>query len=112
MDIHHKHGPLGNWRELAKEIGIIVVGVLIALGGEQAVEAIHHRAEVREVRESLQGEMSFNMASLKDVLEQVSCSTQRLDELERWSTSPQSGHPLRLVRLPDVPRFNIFRTAA
>ncbi|MBV9062475.1 MAG: hypothetical protein JOY77_06055, partial [Alphaproteobacteria bacterium] len=40
MDIH-KPKPIRNWREFLKEVGIIVLGVSIALGAEQAVEAIH-----------------------------------------------------------------------
>ena len=38
--MHHKHGPLGNWREFAKEVGIIVLGAVIALGGEQVWASI------------------------------------------------------------------------
>ena len=45
-------------------------------------------------------------------MEQVACSTQRLEELERWTDSLQTAHPLALARLPQVPRFDIFRTAA
>jgi hypothetical protein len=37
MDVHTPKQPIQSWRELAKEIGIIVVGVLIALGAEQAL---------------------------------------------------------------------------
>ena len=33
--------PLHGWRELAGEVGIIVVGVLIALGAEQLVTTLH-----------------------------------------------------------------------
>ena len=36
MDIH-KPKPIRNWREFLKEVGIIVLGVSIALAGEQAV---------------------------------------------------------------------------
>jgi hypothetical protein len=40
MDIH-KPKPWHGVREVLKEVGTIVVSVLIALGAEQAVEAIH-----------------------------------------------------------------------
>ncbi len=47
MDIR-KPKPIHNWRELAKEVGIIVLGVLIALGAEQGVRLIewHHKSKV------------------------------------------------------------------
>lgn len=34
----HLPKPLHGWREFAGEVGIIVIGVLIALGAEQLVE--------------------------------------------------------------------------
>lgn len=39
MEVHHKSHPIHDWREFLKEIGIIVIGVLIALAAEQGVEA-------------------------------------------------------------------------
>jgi hypothetical protein len=49
MEIHRPKAPHG-WRELAKEVGIIVIGVLIALGAEQVVQRIewHHKTEAAE----------------------------------------------------------------
>lgn len=35
--------PIQGWRQFVGEVGIIVVGVLIALGAEQIVESIHER---------------------------------------------------------------------
>jgi hypothetical protein len=31
----HKPKPVHNWRELASEVGVIVVGIIIALTAEQ-----------------------------------------------------------------------------
>jgi plasmid stability protein len=59
MDIHLPK-PFHNWREFLKEYGIIVLGVLTALGLEQAIEAIHHHSEVQEAREALNREMAHN----------------------------------------------------
>lgn len=39
----HLPKPLHGWRAFAGEVGIIVLGVLIALGAEQLVETIHKR---------------------------------------------------------------------
>ena len=55
MDIH-KPKPWRGWPELAKEIGTIVIGVLIALGAEQSVEWLHWRHEVEAERRSLLAE--------------------------------------------------------
>ncbi|HEY7979664.1 MAG TPA: hypothetical protein VID67_15845 [Rhizomicrobium sp.] len=45
MEIH-KPKAVHGWRELLKEIGIIVIGVVIALGAEQAVESLHWMRQV------------------------------------------------------------------
>ena len=40
MEVHHNRHPVRGWRDFLKEVGIIVLGVLIALGAEQAAVAI------------------------------------------------------------------------
>lgn len=37
--------PLHGWRTFVGEVGIIVLGVLIALGAEQAAQTAHQRHE-------------------------------------------------------------------
>jgi hypothetical protein len=59
MHIHLPKVPHG-WRDVAKEIAIIVVGVLIALFLEQLVEAWHWRHEVAIARENMNGELLFD----------------------------------------------------
>jgi hypothetical protein len=77
MDIH-KPKAVHNWRELLKEIGIIVIGVLIALGAEQAVDTIHWMRQVDAGEDVLKGafvEKAKN-AALRDV--QSDCIARRL----------------------------------
>jgi len=62
MDIH-KPKPWHGWREFLKEYLIIVVGVLTALAGEQAVGAIHRRGEVAKARAALQVEVARDVTS-------------------------------------------------
>jgi len=49
MEIH-KPIPIHSWRELLTEIGVIVIGVAIALAGEQTVEWLHNRSRAAEAR--------------------------------------------------------------
>jgi hypothetical protein len=77
MEIH-KPKAVHNWRELLKEIGIIVIGVLIALGAEQLVDSIHWMRQVDAGEEVLKGafiEKAQN-AALRDV--QSDCIAKRL----------------------------------
>lgn len=79
----HLPKPLHGWREFAGEVGIIVVGVLIALGAEQVVESIHwhHRRELAEnaMRDEL-GNDDGVMASA--LLARTHCVDQMLDRAE------------------------------
>jgi hypothetical protein len=49
--------PLHGWREFTGEVGIIVIGVLIALGAEQVVESFHWNAEAAKARAALRAEV-------------------------------------------------------
>lgn len=60
----HLPKPLHGWREFAGEVGIIVIGVLIALGAEQVVEKLHERQVASETRAALREEIETNLANL------------------------------------------------
>lgn len=57
MEVHMPKA-VENWRELAKEVGIIVIGVLIALGAEQAVQAIEWRHKTEAAEKAMRFELS------------------------------------------------------
>jgi hypothetical protein len=65
LDVHPAHHAATTWREFFIHIATIVLGLLIAVGLEQAVEYIHHRREAREARENIQQEIAINL----DILE-------------------------------------------
>jgi hypothetical protein len=88
--------PLHGWREFAGEVGIIVVGILIALGGEQLVETLHWRQEVADFREAARAEMSMDLATYEFRTKENRCVEARLDELQRWLDSWRAGHKLKL----------------
>lgn len=56
MEIHRPKAIHGV-RELLKEVGIIVLGVLIALGAEQTVEALHWRHKIHDAAAAMRLEM-------------------------------------------------------
>jgi hypothetical protein len=57
LDVHPAHHAASTWREFFIHIATIVLGLLIAIGLEQAVEYIHHRRELRAAREELRAEL-------------------------------------------------------
>jgi len=73
--------PLRGWRQLAWEVGIIVIGVLIALGAQQIVEGFHDRSVAAETRAEVTDELNSDLMSM--VLRQAAepCIERRLNEL-------------------------------
>jgi len=77
----HKPKPVHNWRELLTEIGVVVIGVCIALSAEQAVEWWHWRGQVAEAREVIATEMAQNLVGAIARLRTQGCIERRLDAL-------------------------------
>jgi hypothetical protein len=78
----HLPSPLHGWRAFAGEVGIIVLGVLIALGAQQLVERSRQRADAHDADRAIRGELEQNMAKLRSRWEQRDCVSRRLDELQ------------------------------
>ena len=66
IDVHPPHTAAHSWREFCVHIATIVIGLLIAIGLEQTVEAIHQHREARETHEALQREYEINRRSLSE----------------------------------------------
>ena len=99
MDIH-KPKSVHNWRELAKEIGIIVIGVVIALGAEQAVDAIHWMNQVAVGKGALRAAFVREADNAALRATQNDCIAQRLAYLSQVvQQASDSG------RLPAITAF-------
>jgi len=99
----HLPKPLHGWREFAGEVGIIVIGVLIALGAEQAVQSFHQKAELREAEHAMVKELreddlpqAFTRTAVYD------CYIAQLDDLEKAVASGDRTkvHALAIAYLP------------
>src|SRR5581483_6681060 len=99
MDIH-KPKPWRGLREFLKEIGTIVIGVLIALAGEQAVERLEWAHKVHAAEDAMRadlladdGPQVYQRAAMHD------CLTARLDAIR---AAVETAAPrAELVRLID-----------
>jgi predicted RNase H-like nuclease len=84
MDIH-KPKPWHGVREFLKEYLIIVVGVLTALGAEQAVEWVHQRSEAAEAREVLRAEIEHDVRTIRANTQQDRCMHPYLKRAVAWA---------------------------
>jgi len=53
----HKSKPIHGWRDLLKEVGIIVLGVLIALGAQQIVDDLQWRSKIAGAEAAMRDEL-------------------------------------------------------
>ena len=108
MDIH-KPKPVHSWREFLSEILVIVVGITIALSGEQTVEWLHWEHEVAEARATLRDEIARNLQNLNFIIAEEPCVDRRLAE---------AGHALGVPGAPPLrrpmgqPQYPTMSTAA
>lgn len=93
----HLPKPLHGWRELAGEVGIIVVGVLIALGAEQIVEGFHWRQQMHATRTALYQDAADNLRSVKWRQMQQPCVDRRLTEIARIFEVHAANRPVQLL---------------
>jgi hypothetical protein len=111
----HLPKPLHGWREFAGEVGIIVIGVLIALGAEQLVEQVHQRQEAAQANDIIRGELAFNLGRLQSRLQIRSCVDARISQIERLldtaTTQPKLQGPIWIGR-PQYWTLQAFRWEA
>lgn len=100
------------WRTFAFEISVVVCGILIALGLEQAVEAQHWRGQVREAREALAEELSYNAGVVDFLIEQDACVQARLNLLHDWSRGSATVNSGKLYSLENFPVYVGLRASA
>jgi hypothetical protein len=77
----HLPKPLHGWRAFVGEVGIIVVGVLIALGAQQVVEYFSWQANVRDAKQDLQTELEGDLFAAQERVRLGPCIDRRLNQL-------------------------------
>jgi hypothetical protein len=101
------------WREFVGEVGIIVIGVLIALGAEQIVETLHERRVAAETRNAIRAEFNEGLTSIAVRGRAEPCIARRLREVRQimitWAKTGQFKTPQWVAQAPSfdlaVPRY-------
>ena len=113
----HVHLPKAfhSWREFAKEVGIIVLGVLIALGFEQLVQVWHWHEEARTTRQALVSEIEYSALWAEERLAVQQCLRDRIAQLTakldsqspQWKADPvvlgQARNPIGRITETGIP---------
>jgi hypothetical protein len=89
----HKPKPVHGWREFLTEICIIVIGVLIALSLEQAVENWREHRQYEQARQALRDELEYNVSFLRYRERYEPCTRQRLQDIGLLLDRAESHRP-------------------
>ena len=78
----HLPKPLHGWRALIGEVGIIVLGVLIALAAEQTAEWLHWRYKAGQADTQLRSDAAVVLDQMLERLAIQSCQDRRLLQIK------------------------------
>ena len=91
----HLPKPLHGWREFVGEVGIIVIGVLIALGAEQLIEQQHWRHKSEQTIDAVRDEMESVYLNAAEAATVAPCVDRQLVMLEEaLARADFSGAPV------------------
>lgn len=94
----HLPKPLHGWRAFFGEVGVIVLGILIALTLEQMIETIHENKIAGEARDAVKAEVRENLWWLELRGQREPCVRRRLGELDDLLARARRGASTPLVR--------------
>ena len=95
--------PPNGWNAVAWELGIVVLGVLIALGSERIVESLYWQTEVAAEREALLQEASDSFDAIALRKAQQPCVDRRLAEILTVLQRHSRGEPHGIVNKVGLP---------
>jgi len=105
LDVHPPHEAAHTWKDFFIHIATIVVGLFIAVGLEQSVEAIHHRRERDVLVEEMRLEAERNIRLLHTDID-------RNLEKAAWNrailTALQTAHPQDGILTATLPTHEPF----
>jgi hypothetical protein len=101
--------PWGDWRENVRELAIVVIGVLIALGAQQLVESLHQHQVAADTRKAVNDEIAGNLGIVEVRAGAEACVARRLAELREiidgWGRTGSFKTPRLVSTSPGIRVF-------
>jgi hypothetical protein len=122
LDVHPAHHAAGTWRDFFIHIATITLGLFIAIGLEQSVEALHHRHQRHLLEENLRDELRANLRKNDEDFRKFAEIRAYLVQLKSAVSARRSGKPVpppappdpsdtRRQRVPVAPSIAIWEAA-
>jgi hypothetical protein len=103
LEVHSPHEPVHSWTDAFIHIAIIVVGLLIAVGLDEAVEYIHHLHQLHVLEEDLRQETLINRDRGQFNLAYIDRDMYWLLDLHRRVDAVRAGGDKKLFVYPAPP---------
>jgi len=103
--------PPNGWNAVGWELAIVTLGVLIALGAQQAMESLNWKREVAGFRDAVHDEIETNLHSYPYRAVQKQCIKRKLDELQAWLDGWRAGRGVKLSGPIGVVASRVIRTS-
>jgi hypothetical protein len=112
MDLHPPGGPVRSVKDFFVHIGVVTLGILIALGLEQLVEA-QHRANLAKIAVAgFRKELAYDEDQVRDVLKRIPELQGKIDvAIAKLSPNPSAGNDAAPIQYPGV-SMDIVSTAS
>jgi hypothetical protein len=112
MELHPPGGPVRSVKDFFVHIGVVTLGILIALGLEQLVEA-QHRAHLAKIAVAgFRKELAYNEAQVKDVLARIPQLQGKIETaISRLAAAPAAGAAEDPIDYPGI-SLDIVSTAS
>lgn len=107
LDVHAPHQVIHTWNDFFIHIATIVVGLLIAVGLEQSIEAIHHRHQRLELEEEMHAVFESDAKLDEEDFEKLARFRTYLAELRAAIQARLDGQPSPAAPAADDPRMAI-----
>ena len=112
MELHSPGGPVRSVKDFFVHIGVVTVGILIALGLEQIVEA-HHRATLaKSAVAGFRKELVYNQGQVREVLAGMPELQGKIDAaIAKLSPNPSPGNSAAPIVYPGI-HLDVVSTAS
>lgn len=98
MEVHPPEHPIFTWKQFFIHMATICLGLLIALGLEQAVEAMHRRHQRAELVEAIQKDDQKSLADIPDEERDLKAHFDWLDaRMEQVRSAMATGSPITFI---------------
>ena len=98
----HVPRPIHGWRQFFNEVAVIVVGIVIAIGGEEVVMTLREHHQADKSFEAIKDEVAVNLGNMQSRLGTADCIDKRLSEIAAYVERGQESRRPTWVGRPQM----------